>query len=218
MSLSQSDVCASIEDVGIVPVVRAASPELARRAVDALIAGGIPICELIRELSESLGGRALVGAGTVLDRVQAAACIEAGACFVVSPGFDEAMVQECRERSVPVMPGALTPTEVIAAWRAGASMVKVFPCSALGGASYLKALKGPLPDVKLLPTGGVNLQTAESFLRAGAVALGLGSDLVDQDALLAGRDHEISERARALREVVGRVRGGANGRTRPELT
>lgn len=226
--MSQSDVCATIEEVGIVPVVRAASAELARRAVGALIAGGIPVCEitmtvpgavdLIRELSSDLGDQALVGAGTVLDAARASECIEAGARFIVSPGFDQGTVEACRERGVAVMPGALTPTEVIAAWKAGASMVKIFPCSAMGGASYLKALKAPLPEVKLLPTGGVNLETAESFLRAGAVALGLGSDLVDQKALLAGRDDEIRERAKALREVVWKVRGGANGQSRPQLT
>lgn len=226
--MNQDEVCQSIEEVGIVPVVRASSAELAKRAVDALIAGGIPVAEitmtvpgavdLIRSLSESLGETALLGAGTVLDARQARDCIEAGARFVVSPGFDPATVRECRERGVAVMPGALTPTEVIAAWQAGASMVKIFPCSALGGASYLKALKGPLPDVKLLPTGGVNLSTAEGFLRAGAVALGVGSDLVDQTALKDGRDQEITDRAKALREVVWRVRGGANGQSRPELT
>jgi 2-dehydro-3-deoxyphosphogluconate aldolase/(4S)-4-hydroxy-2-oxoglutarate aldolase len=215
--MNRAEVCEAVREVGIVPVVRASSAALARRAVDALIAGGVPVCEitmtvpdavaLIAELSKSVGERVLVGAGTVLDARQAAACIDAGARFVVSPGFDEGTVRECQKREVAVMPGALTPTEVIRAWRAGASMVKVFPCSALGGASYLKALKGPLPDVKLLPTGGVNLDTAESFLRAGAVALGVGSDLVSEVALKEGKDEEIERRARAFREIVLRFRG-----------
>jgi len=217
--MKKDEVCDTVREIGIVPVVRASSAELARRAVDALIAGGVPVCEitmtvpgaveLIAALSKSVGERVLVGAGTVLDAQQAAACIEAGARFVVSPGFDEGTVRECQKREVAVMPGALTPSEVIRAWRAGSSMVKVFPCSALGGASYLKALKGPLPDVPLLPTGGVNLDTAESFLEAGAVALGVGSDLVSEAVLKEGKDEVIQERARAFREIVVRFRSGS---------
>src|SRR5690606_22105281 len=134
-----------------------------------------------------LEGKALIGAGTVLGAEDAQRCIEAGARFIVSPGFDAELVQLARRHQVAVMPGALTPTEVIQAIRAGASMVKVFPCSALGGAKYLKALRAPLPDVKLLPTGGVSIATARDYILAGAYALGVGGELVDQDALESGR-------------------------------
>ena len=187
-----------VEEVGIVPVVRAPSPELAMRAAEAVLAGGISIFEItmtvpdapavIRALVERLGNRAVVGAGTVLDAEAARRCIEAGAAFIVSPGLDLGTIAAAHERGVPIMPGALTPTEVITAWKAGADMVKIFPASAVGGPKYLKALKGPLPDVKMLPTGGVNAQTAGEFIAAGACALGVGSELVDIAALSRGDD------------------------------
>jgi len=181
----RDDLCKRVEAVGIVPVVRAPSPELAMRAAEAVLAGGISIFEItmtvpnapavIRALVEKLGERAVVGAGTVLDAEAAHTCIAAGAAFIVSPGLDLPTIAAAHERGVPIMPGALTPTEVITAWKAGADMVKIFPASAVGGPKYIKALKGPLPDVKMLPTGGVNAQTAGDFIAAGAAALGVGS-------------------------------------------
>jgi len=214
--MTRGEICRKIEEVGLVPVVRARTPELARRAVEAVLEGGVSIfeitmtvpgaVELIRSLVQRFGSRALIGAGTVLSVEDANACIDAGARFIVSPGFDPATVRAAIDREVAVMPGALTPTEVIAAWRAGADMVKVFPCSALGGAKYLKALRGPLPQVKLLPTGGVSLATVAEYVAAGAAALGIGSELVDEAALEAGRDSALSERAGALLGAVRAAR------------
>jgi 2-dehydro-3-deoxyphosphogluconate aldolase/(4S)-4-hydroxy-2-oxoglutarate aldolase len=212
----RAEVCRRIEAVGIVPVVRAPSPELAMRAAEAVLAGGISIFEItmtvpdapavIRSLVDRLGDRAVVGAGTVLDAEAAQRCIEAGAAFVVSPGLDLATITAAHEHGVPIMPGALTPTEVITAWKAGADMVKIFPASAVGGPKYLKALRGPLPDVKLLPTGGVNAATAGEYIAAGAAALGVGSELVDTAALARGDDALLTERARELVAAVQAAR------------
>ena len=214
--MTRAEVCKRIEAVGIVPVIRAPSPELALLACEAILAGGISVFEItmtipdapavIRALRTRLGERALIGAGTVLDAADARACIEAGAEFIVSPGFDAATIAAAHEAGIAAMPGALTPTEVIAAWKAGADVVKIFPCSALGGASYLRALKGPLPQVKLMPTGGVNINTAKDFLAAGAVALGVGSELVDIAAVKDDRAHVLTERAREFVAAVAAAR------------
>lgn len=215
----RAEVCRRIEVVGIVPVIRAPTPELALRAAEAVLAGGVSIFEItmtvpdapavIRALVAKLGDRAVVGAGTVLDAEAARVCIDAGAAFVVSPGLDPGTVAAVHGRGVPMMPGALTPTEVIAAWKLGVEMVKIFPCGAVGGPKYLRALRGPLPEVKLLPTGGVNLENAADYIAAGAAALGVGSELVDTAALVAGNDGVVTERARALVAAVkaARARG-----------
>jgi 2-dehydro-3-deoxyphosphogluconate aldolase/(4S)-4-hydroxy-2-oxoglutarate aldolase len=205
-----------IEEVGIVPVVRAPSAELAVRATDAVLAGGISVFEItmtvpgavevIRLLSQRLRGQALIGAGTVLSPEDALACIDAGAAFIVGPGLNLATIAAAHQRDVPVMPGALTPTEVITAWQAGADMVKIFPCGALGGAKYLRALRGPLPQVRMLPTGGVSAATAGDYIAAGASALGVGSELVDTAALAAGQDRLLTERAQELVAVVTAAR------------
>ncbi|MET0795492.1 MAG: bifunctional 4-hydroxy-2-oxoglutarate aldolase/2-dehydro-3-deoxy-phosphogluconate aldolase [Polyangiaceae bacterium] len=214
--MTRAEVCRRIETAGLVPVIRAPSPELAMQAAEAILAGGISVFELtmtvpdapsvIRMLRSRLGERALVGAGTVLDAAGARACLEAGAEFIVSPGFDAATIAVAHEAGVPAMPGALTPTEVINAWKAGADVVKIFPASALGGASYLRALKGPLQQVKLKHTGGVNLNTVRDFLAAGAVALGVGSELVDVVALKEGRAEVLTERAREFVTAVAAAR------------
>ncbi|WP_437902539.1 bifunctional 4-hydroxy-2-oxoglutarate aldolase/2-dehydro-3-deoxy-phosphogluconate aldolase [Sorangium sp. So ce327] len=192
----------------IVPVVRAGSADEALRAVEALLEGGIDVLEItmtvpgavevVREVAARHGERALVGAGTVLDARTAEACIEAGARFVVSPALDEATVRACVAMNVVHAPGALTPTEVVAAHRAGGDVVKVFPCDALGGASYLKALKAPLPQLPLMPTGGVTLENVGTFFAAGAVAVGVGGNLVDLKLLRDGRRDELVARARAF--------------------
>jgi 2-dehydro-3-deoxyphosphogluconate aldolase/(4S)-4-hydroxy-2-oxoglutarate aldolase len=212
----REDVCARIEAVGVVPVVRAPSPELAMRAAEAVLAGGISIFEItmtvpdapavIRALVEKLGDRAVVGAGTVLNEKAAETCMAAGAAFIVSPGFDFDTLAAAHNKGVPILPGALTPTEVITAWKSGADLVKIFPASAVGGPKYIKALKGPLPDVKMLPTGGVNAQTAGDFIAAGAAALGVGGELVDIAALKRGEDAVITERARELVAAVTAAR------------
>jgi 2-dehydro-3-deoxyphosphogluconate aldolase / (4S)-4-hydroxy-2-oxoglutarate aldolase len=214
--MSKADVLHRIREVGIVPVVRAESADEAGRAIAAIMAGGVPVLEvtmtvpgaltLIADLCRRFGSEAVVGAGTVLDPETARACILAGAQFVVSPATNAATIACCRRYGVPIMPGALTPTEVVAAWEAGADMVKIFPCSALGGASYIKALKAPLPQIDLIPTGGVNLQTAADFIKAGSTALGVGADLVDLRALRDGQDALLTERARKLVEIVRSAR------------
>ncbi len=200
----------------LVPVIRAPSAELAIVAVESILEGGISTFEItltvpgavkvIETLTRRFGERALIGAGTVLTADDAAACIDAGARFIVSPGFDLATVELVQKRELPIMPGALTPTEVITAWKAGVDMVKIFPCSAMGGAKYLKALKGPLPHVKMLPTGGVNASTAAEYLAAGAAALGIGSELVDAAALAAGKTEVITARSKELVQAVASAR------------
>ncbi len=210
------NVLERIREVGLVPVVRASSAEEAFAAVEAIRAGGIPILEItltvpgaigiIRELTHRLGDEALIGAGTVLDADTAQECIDAGARFIVSPALDVATIQLCRSLVVPVFAGALTPTEIVTAWKAGANAVKVFPANAVGGASYLKSVKAPLPQIELLPTGGVNLETAADFIKAGAFALGIGADLVDLAALRRGDAAAITEKARQYVAAVAEAR------------
>src|SRR5882724_920804 len=166
--MNKDQVSKWLVSIGIVPVIRAASAEQALAAVDAVCQGGVSVVEItmtvpganaiIETVRETMGKDVLVGAGTVLDREAANQSLDAGAQFVVSPGFDEGTVNFCRSKNVLVIAGALTPTEVITAWRTGADLVKVFPCGAVGGASYIKALKAPLPQIRLIPTGGVNLK------------------------------------------------------------
>lgn len=218
MDMDKQRVLSRIRDVGLVPVVRAQSAEEAAQAIDAIRAGGVPIIEvtltvpgavpLIEALAHRFGDEALVGAGTVLDAETARAVILAGARFVVSPALNLDTIACCRRYGVAVLPGALTPTEVVSAWQAGADMVKVFPAGSVGGASYLRALKAPLPQVELVPTGGVSLQTAGDFIRAGAAALGVGADLVDLRAIREGRAGELTERARQYVAAVREARAG----------
>jgi 2-dehydro-3-deoxyphosphogluconate aldolase/(4S)-4-hydroxy-2-oxoglutarate aldolase len=212
--------------VGLVPLLRLHSAELVFRAVEVLLAANVSVCEVtmtvpgaidvIRNLVDRFGDRAVIGAGTVLSAEDAMACIDAGARFVVSPGLDLPTVAAAHSRDIAVLPGALTPTEVITAWKAGADMVKIFPCSAVGGAKYLRALKGPLPQVKMLPTGGVGPSTAHEYIAAGAAALGMGSELVDRAALEAGRDAELIDRIRQLLAVIHAARSNVvSPETRP---
>jgi len=210
--MNKTDVLQRIRETGLIPVVRAESAEQAMRAVEAIKAGGVDVLEVtmtvpgaigvIEQLAKTYGAEALIGAGTVLDPETARACIEAGAQFIVSPALNEETIAFCRENGVAVFPGALTPTEVVRAWNAGADAVKVFPAGAVGGASYLKALKAPLPQIELVPTGGVNLKTAADFIKAGAMALGVGADLVDMKALREGKAELITERARQFIAIV----------------
>jgi 2-dehydro-3-deoxyphosphogluconate aldolase/(4S)-4-hydroxy-2-oxoglutarate aldolase len=189
---------------------------MARRAVAAVCAGGISIVEItmtvpgaidvIRKLAEEIGAETLIGAGTVLEEQTARRCVEAGAQFIVSPALDLRTIAACREMDVVMIAGALTPTEIYTAWSAGSDLIKVFPAGALGGPSYFKSLKGPLPQIKLVPTGGVSLATAAAFIEAGAEALGVGTDLIDVKALKGGQDSDISARARQYVEIVQRTR------------
>jgi len=205
-----------IQEVGIIPVVRAANVDEARRAVDAIREGGIPIIEItmtvpgapdmIRQLTRDFGPSVLTGAGTVTNAHQAEICMDAGAQFLVSPGLSVPVVQAAAKRSILALPGALTPTEVMAATEAGARIVKIFPCSSAGGPKHIKALKAPFPQCKFVPTGGVNLTTAPEYLAAGAFALGVGADLVDLQALRRNEGSKIVEMAKALVAVVAQAR------------
>lgn len=218
MSMGKSEIVRKIRNVGVIPVVRADSTEIARRAILAILKGGIPVLEvtmtvpgavqMIRELTREVGSEALIGAGTVLDAKTAQQCMEAGAQFIVSPALDLGTISYCRERGIAIMPGALTPTEIVSAWSAGADFVKVFPAGALGGASYIKSLKAPLPQIEVVPTGGVSLKNAAEFIKAGAAAIGVGADLVDVNALRNGLDSEITERARQFVSIVQEARSG----------
>jgi len=215
--MSKSKIMQHMHELGLVPVLRASSAQEAIAIADAILAGGVNVLEVtmtvpgaihvIEQLSNHHGSKLLLGAGTVLDPETARSCILAGAQFIVSPALDLRTVELCRRYSVPIMPGALTPTEIVSAWQAGADVVKVFPCSALGGAKYLKALQGPLPQIQLIPTGGVSLATAEEFLAAGAFALGVGGDLVDAKAAREGRTSVITENAQKYITIVKKFRG-----------
>jgi len=214
--MNKTDVLQRIRDTGLIPVVRAESADLAMRAVEAIKAGGVDVLEVtmtvpgaidvIAKLAATFGTEVVIGAGTVLDPDTANKCVQAGAQFIVSPALNEETIAFCRANDVAVFPGALTPTEVVRAWNVGADAVKVFPAGAVGGASYLKALKAPLPQIELVPTGGVSLKTAADFINAGAMALGVGADLVDTKALREGRDEVIAERARQFLEIVREAR------------
>ena len=217
--MNKADVIKQIIETGVIPVVRATSADEAMRAIDAIREGGISVLEItmtvpgavgvIEQLSKKYGNDVLVGAGTVLDPETARACMLSGAQFVVSPALNVETIACCRRYGVAIMPGALTPTEVVQAWTAGADFVKVFPAGALGGASYLKALKAPLPQIQLVPTGGVSLKTAADFIKAGASALGVGADLVDLKAIRDGQANVITERAKQFVEIVREARASS---------
>jgi 2-dehydro-3-deoxyphosphogluconate aldolase/(4S)-4-hydroxy-2-oxoglutarate aldolase len=212
-------VIQKIQEAGIVPVVRAASAAHATQAVDAVQAGGIPVVEitmtvpdaisLIRQLVKQHGDRVLIGAGTVLNAEQANACLDAGAEFLVSPGLSTGVLEAAKQRARLAIPGALTPTEIMNASSHGARVIKVFPCGNLGGAKYLKALRGPFPGLSLIPTGGVNASNAAEFIAAGAFALGVGSELVDGAALWEGKLEKITAAARELVAAVQSARSAA---------
>ena len=214
--MDKQKVREKILEIGVVPVVRAASPEEARMAADAVCEGGIPLVEItmtvpgavevIRKLAKSGASDVLVGAGTVLHAEAARRCLDAGAQFLVSPGLNVPMIELAKKEGKVVMAGALTPTEIMAAWEAGADFVKVFPCGQVGGAKYIKSLKGPFPQVPFVPTGGVNLNTAGEFIEAGAVALGVGGELVQAEALRANKPEIIVENARKFVAAVNQAR------------
>lgn len=211
-----SEIKAELERVGLVPVLRARSAAEGHAVVEAMLAGGVTVVEvtmtvpgaieLLRDLKKQHGSKVLLGSGTVTTAAQAAATIEAGAEFVVSPSLHPEVIAKTKELGKVSIPGALTPTEVITAWNAGADYVKVFPCSAVGGASYLKALRAPFPELQLIPTGGVTQQTAADFLKAGAKALGVGSDLVNIEAISAGKPEVITNAAKAYLEIIQKAR------------
>ena len=210
------EVIRRIEEVGIVPVVRAATVDEATRAVEAICAGGIPVVEItmtvpnavsvIREVAKQYGSKVLIGAGTVITADQAESCVRAGAEFLVSPGLSVPVLSVARASGKLAIPGALTPTELMNAHDHGARLVKIFPCGNVGGAKYLKSLKAPFPKAELIPTGGVNAANAADFIAAGAFALGVGADLVDATALREGNLEKITAAARELVSAVSSAR------------
>jgi 2-dehydro-3-deoxyphosphogluconate aldolase/(4S)-4-hydroxy-2-oxoglutarate aldolase len=206
----------TLERVGLIPILRAHNAGQAHAVVQAMLAGGVTVVEvtmtvpgaveLLAELKREYAGQLLLGSGTVTTAGQAEATIEAGAEFVVSPSFHPAVIAVTKAHKKVSIPGALTPTEVITAWNEGADYVKIFPCSAMGGASYLKSLLAPFPHLKLIPTGGVTHHTAASFLEAGARALGVGGDLVNLAAIDEGRPEVITAAARSYLKVIADFR------------
>lgn len=214
--MTKAEVRRQIISLGIMPVIRASTAEKAFTAVDALRNGGISVVEVtltvpgaeqvIKALRKQFNSALLVGAGTVLNVESAKRCLDAGAQFIVSPGFNAATVDFAKTRDILVIPGALTPTEIVAAWESGADMIKVFPCNAVGGPAYIKSLKAPLPQIPLVPTGGVNLQTAADFIKAGSEALGIGGELVVASALDSGKPEMITGLAKQFMEIVNEAR------------
>ena len=213
--MNKSEVISRVVECGVIPVIRASSLEEAQSVIEAIVEGGITCIEvtvtvpraveLIAELAKK-GGDLLIGAGSVLEPETARECINAGAKFIVSPATNFDTIEYCSESDIAVMPGALTPTEIVNAWDAGADFVKVFPADSMGGAKYLKSLKAPLPHIKLIPTGGVSQSTAADFIKAGAEAIGVGADLVDVKAVREGKAESISDAARKYLEIVRQAR------------
>lgn len=218
LGMTKDEIRRRINEIGIVPVVRASNSKQALLAAEAVCAGGIPIVEVtmtvpgaievIAQLARAAGDSVIVGAGTVLDAETALQCISAGAQFVVSPGFDRETVEIVGREGRLMMAGALTPTEITAAWKTGADFVKIFPCGSVGGPKYIRALRGPFPQIPFVPTGGVNLETAADFIRAGAAALGIGGELVQAEALKLSNAERITENARKFLEIVENARAG----------
>jgi 2-dehydro-3-deoxyphosphogluconate aldolase/(4S)-4-hydroxy-2-oxoglutarate aldolase len=215
--MRKEQIVEKLREIGLVPVLRAESEEQALGIASAIAAGGVTVLEItmtvpgaIRVMSRLTKERPdiLIGAGTVLDPETARMCMLEGAQFVVSPVLNLKTIEMCHRYSIPVLPGALTPTEVVTAWQAGADVIKVFPASALGGAKYLKSLKAPLPQVEMIPTGGVSLATAKEFLEAGSFALGVGADIVDTKAMAEGKPEKITESAKKYLEIVREFRKG----------
>jgi 2-dehydro-3-deoxyphosphogluconate aldolase/(4S)-4-hydroxy-2-oxoglutarate aldolase len=209
-------ILSGIIDIGVVPVVRTSSAESAIRAIQAIFRGGIRAAEItmtvpgavkaLEKIADEFGDQIVLGAGTVLDPETARVCMLAGAQFFVTPALNVKTIEVARRYSKVIFPGALTPTEVVTAWDAGADAVKIFPCSAVGGAKYIKALKGPFPQIEMIPTGGVNLDTAADFLRAGACAVAVGGELVDAKTIQEGRYEVFEERAKQYLQVVKNAR------------
>lgn len=213
--MKKAEVRARIEEIGIIPAIRVSTPELARFAIEAINRAGIPIAEVtmtvpnaldvISQLARSLP-EMIVGAGTVLDTETAQRCLDAGARFLTSPGLVMEVVEFAVRKDLVVFPGVLTPTDVIMAWKAGADFVKIFPCAQVGGPAYIRALKVPLPQVPLIASGGVNQQSAPNFIRAGATALGIGSELIPHEALHRRQEAQIHELARRFLAMVKNTR------------
>ncbi|HZT32937.1 MAG TPA: bifunctional 4-hydroxy-2-oxoglutarate aldolase/2-dehydro-3-deoxy-phosphogluconate aldolase [Bryobacteraceae bacterium] len=214
--MTKSEILSFITDIGIVPIVRTNSAESAIKAVEAIYQGGVRAAEItmtvpgavkaLEKVADKFGGKIVLGAGTVLDPETARVCMLAGAEFFVTPSLKVSTIEMAKRYSKVICPGALTPTEVLTAWDAGADVVKIFPCGNVGGPKYIKALKGPFPHIEMIPTGGVNLETAGEFLKVGACAVAVGSELVDGKSIKEGRYDIIEERARQYLAVIAKAR------------
>jgi 2-dehydro-3-deoxyphosphogluconate aldolase / (4S)-4-hydroxy-2-oxoglutarate aldolase len=214
--MTKESILSAMKTIGIVPVVRTPSADSAVKAIQAIVAGGIQAAEVtmtvpgaikvLEKLADQFGDKIVLGAGTVLDPETARICMLAGAQFFVTPALNLATIEMAQRYSKPICPGALTPTEVLAAWQAGADIVKIFPCDNVGGAKYIKALKGPFPQIEMIPTGGVSLETAGAFLKAGACAVAVGGELVDAKTIKEGKYEVFEQRARQFLEVVAKAR------------
>lgn len=214
--MTSKEILAFITDIGIVPVVRTPSAESAIKSIEAIYRGGVRAAEVtmtvpgairaLEKLADQFGDKIMLGAGTVLDPETARACMLAGAQFFVTPTLKLSTIEMAKRYSKVICPGALTPTEVLTAWEAGADVVKVFPANAMGGPKYIKALKGPLPHIQMVPTGGVNLETAGEFLKAGAAAVAVGGELVDPKLIKEGKYDEMEARAKQYLQVIARAR------------
>jgi 2-dehydro-3-deoxyphosphogluconate aldolase / (4S)-4-hydroxy-2-oxoglutarate aldolase len=212
MAWTKEKALAKIREIGLVPIVRVPTEEAAVRAAEAIAQGGIGIAEVTMTVPGALrvmegvaaryGDKVLLGAGTVLDTETCRAAILAGAEFIVTPVLDVRVIELARRYGKPIFPGALTPTEVLTAWQAGADIVKVFPCGNMGGPKYIKALKGPLPQIEMVPTGGVNLETTPEYIKAGASAVAVGNELVNPKILQEGNIDEIVATAKKFIEAV----------------
>ncbi len=214
--MTRESILSAIRDIGIVPVVRTESAASAIQAIEAIYRGGIRAAEItmtvpgairaLEKIADQFGDQIVLGAGTVLDPETARACMLAGAEFFVTPSLNLKTIEMARRYSKPIVPGALTPTEVLAAWEAGADAVKIFPAGAVGGAKYIKALKAPFPQIEMVPTGGVNLETIGDFLKAGACAAGVGAELIDGATIKAGKYEVFEERAKKFLAAVAAAR------------
>jgi 2-dehydro-3-deoxyphosphogluconate aldolase / (4S)-4-hydroxy-2-oxoglutarate aldolase len=202
--MKKAEVCALIQEIGIVPAIRMSSAEDAHFAAESITSGGVPIVEITMTVAGAIGlishlvryhPNMVVGAGTIVDTEMARQCVDAGASFLTSPGLDLTIIEFAAKKEVAVLGGALTPTEVTSAWRAGSDFVKVFPCAQVGGDSYIKALKAPLPQIPLIAAGGVNQQTAANFILAGAIAIGVGAELIPTEAIERRQSARIRELA-----------------------
>ena len=214
--MSRNMVLGRILDVGLIPVVRVRSTQDAVSVAEAIQAGGVSVLEItmtvpralqvIEKVSVHLGNQVILGAGTVLDAETARAASLSGAEFVVTPCVKPAVIEMCKRYNKTVILGAMTPTEVLTAWESGADLVKVFPCDSLGGAKYLRALKAPLPQIRLVPTGGVSLDVVDDLIAAGASALGVGSELIDNQSLMTGDFTQITENAKQFLRAIKSAR------------
>jgi len=214
--MKREAVLAAIIEIGIVPVVRTESEEGAIRAIEAVYRGGIRAAEItmtvpgairaLEKVADKFGDQIVLGAGTVLDPETARACILAGAQFLVSPSLNLATIEMAKRYSKVITPGALTPTEVVTAWQAGGDIIKIFPCSAVGGAKYIKALRAPLPQIEMIPTGGVSVETVGDFLKAGACAVAVGAELIDSTNIREGHFGVFEERAKRFLEAIAKAR------------